>query len=41
MIADCDLGEGLKAKRWFDAVGHYAARTCLAARPRSCEQARR
>jgi nitrilase len=24
VIADCDLREGLHAKRWFDAVGHYA-----------------
>jgi predicted amidohydrolase len=24
VVADCDLREGLHAKRWFDAVGHYA-----------------
>jgi predicted amidohydrolase len=24
VVADCDLREGLKAKRWFDAVGHYS-----------------
>jgi nitrilase len=24
VTADCDLREGLHAKRWFDAVGHYA-----------------
>jgi nitrilase len=24
VIADCDLRRGLHAKRWFDAVGHYA-----------------
>jgi nitrilase len=24
LIADLDLREGLKAKRWFDVVGHYA-----------------
>src|SRR5439155_7283896 len=24
VIADCDLGVGLHAKRWFDAVGHYS-----------------
>ena len=24
MVADCDLREGLHAKRWFDAVGHYS-----------------
>ena len=29
VIADCDLGEGLKAKRWFDAVGHYAREDVL------------
>jgi nitrilase len=23
VIADCDLRAGLRAKRWFDAVGHY------------------
>ena len=26
VFADCDLRRGLHAKRWFDAVGHYAAR---------------
>jgi nitrilase len=29
VIADCDLREGLKAKRWFDAVGHYAREDVL------------
>ncbi|MBA3327484.1 MAG: carbon-nitrogen hydrolase family protein [Solirubrobacterales bacterium] len=24
LLADCDLREGLRAKRWFDAVGHYS-----------------
>jgi nitrilase len=24
ITADCDLREGLHAKRWFDAVGHYS-----------------
>jgi nitrilase len=24
VLADCDLRAGLHAKRWFDAVGHYA-----------------
>jgi nitrilase len=24
VIADCNLREGLHAKRWFDAVGHYS-----------------
>jgi nitrilase len=24
LYADCDLSEGLAAKRWFDVVGHYA-----------------
>jgi nitrilase len=24
VIADCDLREGLRAKRWFDVVGHYS-----------------
>ena len=29
--ADCDLREGLHAKRWFDAVGHYSREDVLAA----------
>jgi len=29
LVADCDLGDGLKAKRWFDAVGHYAREDVL------------
>jgi nitrilase len=29
LIADCDLSEGLHAKRWFDAVGHYAREEVL------------
>jgi nitrilase len=24
LVADCDLRQGLHAKRWFDAVGHYS-----------------
>jgi len=24
VIAECDLGAGLHAKRWFDSVGHYS-----------------
>ena len=24
VAADCDLRVGLRAKRWFDAVGHYS-----------------
>jgi nitrilase len=24
LYADCDLREGLRAKRWFDSVGHYS-----------------
>jgi nitrilase len=31
VIADCDLRAGLHAKRWFDAVGHYARAEVLAA----------
>ena len=30
VVADCDLREGLRAKRWFDAVGHYSRRDVLA-----------
>jgi predicted amidohydrolase len=29
VIADCDLREGLHAKRWFDSVGHYAREDVL------------
>jgi nitrilase len=32
LIADCDLAEGLRAKRWFDAVGHYAREDVLGGR---------
>jgi nitrilase len=31
VLADCDLREGLHAKRWFDAVGHYARAEVLVA----------
>jgi nitrilase len=31
VIADCDLRKGLHAKRFFDAVGHYARADALAA----------
>ena len=30
VAADCDLREGLHAKRWFDAVGHYSRADVLA-----------
>jgi nitrilase len=30
VVADCDLREGLHAKRWFDAVGHYSRGEILA-----------
>jgi nitrilase len=30
LTADCDLREGLHAKRWFDAVGHYSRADVLA-----------
>ncbi len=29
VVADCDLRQGLHAKRWFDAVGHYAREDVL------------
>jgi len=29
VIADCDLGAGLRAKRWFDAAGHYSREEVL------------
>jgi nitrilase len=30
VTADCDLRAGLRAKRWFDAVGHYSRTDVLA-----------
>jgi len=30
LVHDCDLRDGLHAKRWFDAVGHYAREDALA-----------
>jgi nitrilase len=38
VVADCDLREGLHAKRWFDAVGHYSREDVLA-RPAAPEPA--
>jgi len=32
LFADCDLGRGLAAKRWFDAVGHYSRADVLSPR---------
>jgi len=32
LFADCDLRLGLKAKRWFDAVGHYSREDLFVAR---------
>lgn len=31
VLADCDLRQGLHAKRWFDAVGHYSREDVLPA----------
>ncbi len=31
VVQDCDLRDGLHAKRWFDAVGHYSRDDVLAA----------
>ena len=33
LVHDCDLRDGLRAKRWFDAVGHYSRDDVLAAPP--------
>jgi len=30
VVADCDLRAGLRAKRWFDAIGHYSREDVLA-----------
>ena len=35
VIADCDLREALRAKRYFDVVGHYGRRELLAPAPPS------
>jgi hypothetical protein len=32
VIADCDLRAALRAKRWFDAVGHYSREDALLGR---------
>jgi nitrilase len=29
LVADCDLRETLRAKQWFDAVGHYSREDVL------------
>jgi nitrilase len=29
VVADCDLGAALRAKRWFDAAGHYSREEVL------------
>ena len=29
LVHDCDLRDGLHAKRWFDAVGHYGREDVL------------
>lgn len=29
LTADCDLRQGLHAKRWFDAAGHYSREDVL------------
>jgi nitrilase len=33
VTADCDLHRTMRAKRWFDAVGHYSREDVLAGRP--------
>jgi nitrilase len=33
LVADCDLGQGLRAKRWFDAAGHYSREDVLRTEP--------
>jgi nitrilase len=33
VFADCDLRDGLRAKRWFDAVGHYSRTDVLSPHP--------
>jgi len=33
VVADCDLRVGMRAKRWFDAVGHYSRDDVLSVGP--------
>jgi len=33
VLAECDLREGLHAKRWFDSVGHYSREDVLGVAP--------
>jgi nitrilase len=33
VTAECDLAAGMRAKRWFDAVGHYSREDVLAPAP--------
>ncbi|MGI8511557.1 MAG: nitrilase-related carbon-nitrogen hydrolase, partial [Solirubrobacteraceae bacterium] len=33
VVADCDLRAGMRAKRWFDAVGHYSRDDVLSVGP--------
>ena len=35
VVADCDLREALRAKRYFDVAGHYSRRELLAPTPPS------
>jgi nitrilase len=35
LVHDCDLRDGLHAKRWFDAVGHYSREEVLATNGRA------
>jgi len=39
VAADCDLREGLHAKRWFDSVGHYSGEPVLGSPPAFEQQA--
>src|SRR5215212_4223549 len=39
VVADCDLRQGLHAKRWFDAVGHYSREDVLAPRDGQADRA--
>src|SRR3954466_9564427 len=39
VVADCDLRQTLRAKRWFDSVGHYSREDVLQPAPQPVDSA--